>query len=224
MLDPKIFRHDLATLAEQLKGRGFELDTAALAALEEKRKAQQIRCESLQQERNSSAKSIGKAKAQGEDIAPLLAAVESLKADLQEAEAQLHTVQAEWDHLVAGIPNIPDETVPPGLKEDDNVELSRVGDVPSFDFEPKDHVDLGTDLGMLDFDTASKITGSRFVVLKGQLAGLQRALTQFMLITHTQIHGYEEVYVPYMVNRDSLFGTGQLPKFEEDLFLSLIHI
>lgn len=218
MLDPKFFRNDLNHLAEQLKARGFELDVAAIAGLEEKRKTLQVHCESLQQERNASAKNIGKAKAQGEDIAPLLAAVESLKGQLQASETALSALQAELDSLLAGVPNIPDSTVPVGLKEEDNVELTKVGDVPSFDFEPKDHVDLGADLGMLDFDTASKLTGSRFSVMKGPLASLSRALTQFMMNTHIQEHGYEEVYVPYMVNRDSLYGTGQLPKFEEDLF------
>jgi seryl-tRNA synthetase len=218
MLDPKLFRNDIEQLAAQLKARGFTLDVAAFQALEEQRKTLQMRSESLQQERNASAKNIGKAKAQGQDIAPLLAAVDSMKAELQEAESQLANVQEQLDSLMACVPNVPDSSVPAGLKEDDNIEVARVGEPKAFDFEPKDHVDLGAELGMLDFDTASKITGSRFAVIKGQLATLHRALTQFMLNTHTQEHGYEEVYVPYLVNRDSLFGTGQLPKFEEDLF------
>ena len=218
MLDPKLFRNDIEQLAAQLKARGFTLDVAAFQALEEQRKTLQVRSESLQQERNASAKNIGKAKAQGQDIAPLLAAVDSMKAELQDAETQLAKVQEQLDALVAGVPNVPDSSVPAGLKEDDNLEVARVGEPAQFDFEVKDHVDLGAELGMLDFDTASKITGSRFAVIKGQLATLHRALTQFMLNTHTQEHGYEEVYVPYLVNRESLFGTGQLPKFEEDLF------
>lgn len=218
MLDPKLFRQDLAGLAQKLTVRGFQLDVDAIAAFEEKRKDVQQKAERLQQERNVSAKSIGKAKSQGEDIAPLLAAVEDLKSQLQAAEAELNDVQTALDAIFAGVPNVPDETVPAGLSEDDNVEVYRVGDVPTFDFEVKDHVDLGNDLGMLDFDTASKLTGSRFAVMKGKLALMHRALTQFMLTTHTVSHGYEEVYVPYMVNKDSLFGTGQLPKFEEDLF------
>lgn len=218
MLDPKLFRQDLAGLAQKLAARGFTLDVDAIASLEEKRKSVQQTAEQLQQERNASAKSIGKAKSQGEDIAPLLAAVEDLKSQLQAAEAELNEVQNAIEAIFAGVPNVPDETVPAGLSEDDNVEVYRVGEVPSFDFEVKDHVDLGHELGMLDFDTASKLTGSRFAVMKGQLALMHRALTQFMLNTHTVSHGYDEVYVPYLVNKDSLFGTGQLPKFEEDLF------
>lgn len=218
MLDSKLFRNDINQLAAALKGRGYTLDVAAITALEDKRKTLQVSCETLQQTRNASAKSIGKAKAQGQDIAPLLAAVDDVKAQLQQAEAELSQLQHELDAILGGVPNIPDASVPAGLKEEDNVVISSVGEVPVFDFEPKDHVDLGEALGMLDFETASKITGSRFSVMKGPLASLHRALTQFMLNTHTQEHGYEEVYVPYLVNRESLYGTGQLPKFEEDLF------
>lgn len=218
MLDSKLFRNDINQLAAALKGRGYILDVAAITALEDKRKTLQVNCETLQQTRNASAKSIGKAKAQGQDIAPLLAAVDDVKAQLQQAEAELSQLQHELDAILGGVPNIPDASVPAGLKEEDNVVISSVGEVPVFDFEPKDHVDLGEALGMLDFETASKITGSRFSVMKGPLASLHRALTQFMLNTHTQEHGYEEVYVPYLVNRESLYGTGQLPKFEEDLF------
>ncbi|WP_053979974.1 serine--tRNA ligase [Marinagarivorans algicola] len=218
MLDPKLFRNEIDQLAAVLKARGYSLDVAAITALEDKRKTLQVSCEALQQERNASAKNIGKAKAQGQDIAPLLAAVDDMKAKLQQAEAELSQLQNELDAILGGVPNVPHSTVPAGLKEEHNVVVSTVGEVPSFDFEPKDHVDLGEALGMLDFETASKITGSRFAVMKGQLASLHRALTQFMLNTHTQEHGYEEVYVPYIVNRESLYGTGQLPKFEEDLF------
>lgn len=218
MLDPKLFRNDIEHLASQLAARGYTLDVASIQTLEEQRKKLQVHCESLQQERNASAKNIGKAKAQGQDIAPLLAAVDTMKAQLHESETELSALQSKLELLLAGVPNVPDANVPAGLKEEDNVEVSIVGEVPSFDFEPLDHVDLGEKLGMLDFDTASKLTGSRFSVLKGKLALMQRALTQFMLNTHTIEHGYEEAYVPYMVNRDSLYGTGQLPKFEEDLF------
>ncbi len=218
MLDPKLFRNEIDQLAAALKARGYSLDVAAITALEDKRKSLQVSCEALQQERNASAKNIGKAKAQGQDIAPLLAAVDDMKAKLQQAEAELSQLQNELEAILGGVPNVPHSTVPAGLKEEHNVVVSSVGDIPSFDFEPKDHVDLGEALGMLDFETASKITGSRFAVMKGQLASLHRALTQFMLNTHTQEHGYEEVYVPYIVNRESLYGTGQLPKFEEDLF------
>jgi seryl-tRNA synthetase len=218
MLDPKLFRSDIDHLADLLAARGFSLDLQAFTNLEEQRKTLQVRCESLQQGRNASAKTIGQAKARGEDIAPLLAAVDDMKVELQESESGLAAVQGQLDQLVAGVPNIPAESVPAGLSEDDNIEVSRHGEIPTFDFEPKDHVDLGEALGLLDFEAATKITGSRFTVIKGQLACMHRALTQFMLNVHTQTHGYEEVYVPYMVNRSALFGTGQLPKFEEDLF------
>ncbi|MDZ7923200.1 MAG: serine--tRNA ligase [Marinagarivorans sp.] len=218
MLDPKLFRNDIEHLAQALKARGFELDVTTFNQLEEQRKKLQVNCETLQQARNASAKNIGQAKAKGEDIAPLLAAVDSMKAQLSEAETGLADVQNRLDALLAGVPNVPDASVPAGLKEEDNVEVIRVGEIPVLGFDAKDHVDLGEALGMLDFDTASKITGSRFSVMKGPLAMMHRALTQFMLNTHTQQHGYEEVYVPYIVNRESLYGTGQLPKFEEDLF------
>mgnify|MGYP002700155705 FL=1 len=218
MLDPKTVRSDPEHVAEQLKVRGFTLDVAAIEALENQRKSLQINAESLQAERNSRSKNIGKAKAAGEDIAPLLAEVDQLKSDLEAAEKSLHQVQLELETLLSGIPNIPDAEVPAGKTEDDNVEINRWGEARSFDFPIQDHVDLGDKLGLLDFDVAAKITGSRFAVMHGQLAQLHRALIQFMLNSHTVDNGYNEVHVPFIVNSDSLYGTGQLPKFEEDLF------
>lgn len=218
MLDPKTVRSDPERVAEQLKVRGFTLDVAAIEALENQRKSLQVNAESLQAERNSRSKNIGKAKAAGENIAPLLAEVDQLKSDLEVAEKSLHEVQLELEALLSGIPNIPDAEVPAGKTEDDNVEINRWGDARSFDFPVQDHVDLGGKLGLLDFDVAAKITGSRFAVMHGQLAQLHRALIQFMLNTHTVDNGYNEVHVPFIVNSESLYGTGQLPKFEEDLF------
>lgn len=218
MLDPKTVRSDPERVAEQLQVRGFTLDVAAIETLENQRKSLQINAESLQAERNSRSKNIGKAKAAGDDIAPLLAEVDRLKSDLEAAEKSLHQVQLELDTLLSGIPNIPDPEVPAGQTEDDNVEINCWGEVRRFDFPIQDHVDLGDKLGLLDFDVAAKITGSRFAVMHGQLAQLHRALIQFMLNTHTVDNGYSEVNVPFIVNSDSLYGTGQLPKFEEDLF------
>jgi seryl-tRNA synthetase len=218
MLDPKLLRSDLAAVATQLARRGFTLDTAALQALEERRKALQVLTQELQSERNTRSKNIGKAKAAGEDIAPLLKEVEGLGEQLKAGEGELAALQDELNILLMGIPNIPHASVPDGKGEEDNPEIRTWGEPTSFDFEPKDHVDLGEDLGQLDFEIAAKLTGSRFCVMRGPLARLHRALIQFMLDTHTQQHGYNEVYVPYLVNADSLRGTGQLPKFEEDLF------
>ena len=218
MLDPKLIRNDLQSVAEQLKKRQFELDVTALEQLESKRKACQIQTEELQQERNTKSKSIGKAKAAGEDIQPLLAEVSGLGDKLDAAKSELQSIQQQIDSIVMGIPNLLDESVPVGQDENDNIEIRRWGEPRKFDFEAKDHVDLGAKNAWLDFDTASKITGSRYVVMHGQMAKLHRALTQFMLDVHTEEHGYEEVYVPYIVNSDSLKGTGQLPKFAEDLF------
>ena len=222
MIDPKLLRSDLASIAKQLKVKGFDLDCEAFLALESERKALQLEAESLQQERNAYAKSMGKlmgeAKAKGEDVEPLKLKGEKLKNDSAAADAALDDVQVQLDDLVQGIPNLPHESVPAGSDENDNVEVRTWGTPKQFDFDVKDHVDLGAELGGLDFDVAAKITGSRFSQMRGGLASLHRALTQFMLNTHIYQHGYEEVYVPYIVNRDSLFGTGQLPKFEEDLF------
>ncbi len=218
MLDPKLLRSHPEQIAEQLRRRGFELDVARLNRLEAERKQLQVQTQQLQSERNSSARAIGQAKAKGDDIAPLLQAVSDLKARLEAAEERLRELQEEIGEVVMGIPNIPHESVPDGTGEEENVELRRWGEPPRFDFEPRDHVDLGTALGQMDFEAAARMTGSRFTLLSGPLARLHRALIQFMLDLHTSEHGYTEVYVPYLVNSDSLRGTGQLPKFEQDLF------
>ncbi len=218
MLDPKLIRSDLNEVAEQLKKRNFMLDVAVLEDLEHKRKACQVETETLQNERNTKSRSIGKAKAAGKDIQPLLDEVAGLGDKLDAAKADLDDVQQQIDNIIMGIPNLLHDSVPVGKSEDDNVEIRRWGEPGAFDFEVKDHVDLGAANGWLDFETASKLTGSRYVVMHGQMAKLHRALTQFMLDVHTTEHGYTEVYVPYIVNSDSLRGTGQLPKFEEDLF------
>ena len=218
MLDPKLLRNDLEGTAQQLARRGFVLDTKNLQALEERRKSIQKQTQELQAERNSRSKGIGKAKAAGEDIAPLLQEVEGLGEQLKAKEHELANLQEELKSILMGIPNIPHASVPEGKGEEDNPELRKWGTPPRFDFAPRDHVDLGEQLGQLDFETAAKLTGSRFSVMQGPLARLHRALIQFMLDTHTREHGYREVYVPYLVNADSLRGTGQLPKFEEDLF------
>ena len=222
MLDPKKLRNELPQVAEALAKRGFELDINALEALEERRKSVQSKTEQLQAERNSSSKSIGKAKAAGEDIQPLLEAVASLGGQLTEAEAELKEIQQGFEDIVLSMPNMPADDVPAGKSEDDNIEVSLWGEPKSFDFEARDHVELGEALagkgGLMDFEAGSKLTGSRFVVMRGPMARMHRALTQFMLDTHTLEHGYNETYVPYIVNQDSLRGTGQLPKFEEDLF------
>ena len=218
MLDPKLLRTDLERVAELLARRGYTLDTEHLAALETKRKQLQVESQELQNERNTKSKSIGKAKAAGEDIQPLLDEVATLGDRLKAANDGLAEVQTQIADIASGIPNLPHPSVPDGTDENDNREERRWGEPLSFDFEPKDHVDLGAGFGMLDFDAAAKLTGSRFVVMSGALARLHRALAQFMLDVHTQAHGYTEAYVPYMVNADSLYGTGQLPKFAEDLF------
>ena len=218
MLDPKLIRSDISAVAAQLKRRGYDLDVSAIENLEVKRKEYQVHTEQLQSERNTKSKSIGKAKAAGEDIQPLLDEVAGLGESLDNAKAELGDIQEQLDAILMGIPNLPHESVPDGKDEADNVEIRRWGEPRHYDFEIKDHVDVGAGLNTLDFDTASKLTGSRFVVMRGQMAKLHRALTQFMLDLHTSEHGYTEVYVPYIVNSDSLRGTGQLPKFEEDLF------
>ncbi|UCE89508.1 MAG: serine--tRNA ligase [Pseudomonadota bacterium] len=218
MLDPQLIRNDLEGVAAALARRGFQLDVTRLQALEDERKQLQTATQQLQNERNTRSKAIGKAKAQGEDIQPLLDEVAQLGDSLRESEVRLATLQAELNDLLMGIPNLPDAAVPDGRDENDNVEIRRWGEPTPFDFEPKDHVDIGAELGQLDFETAAKITGSRFVVMTGEMARLHRALVQFMLDLHTREHGYTEIYTPYIVNADSLRGTGQLPKFEEDLF------
>ena len=218
MLDPKLIRTQLDSVAAQLRRRGFVLDTARLEQLETERKAIQVRTEELQAERNSSSRSIGKAKAAGEDIQPLLDQVAGLGAQLDTAKQELDVVQEQLNGLLMGIPNIPDDSVPEGDDESKNLEIRRWGEPTVFGFEVKDHVDLGDAVGGTDFDAAAKLSGSRFAVMRGPLARLHRALTQYMLDTHTGEHGYQECYVPYLVNADSLRGTGQLPKFEEELF------
>jgi seryl-tRNA synthetase len=218
MLDPKLLRNDVEQLAAQLARRGFELDLAQLAQLEQERKQAQQEAQELQTERNTRSKNIGKAKAAGEDIAPLLKEIEDLGDSHKAAEARLAQVLEQLNAIALSIPNLPQADVPAGKDENDNEEVARWGEPRQFDFEPKDHVDLGAQLGGMDFETAAKISAARFVTLKGPLARLQRALTQFMLDMHSEQHGYTETYVPYLVNADSLQGTGQLPKFEADLF------
>ncbi len=217
MLDMKLLRQDPGGVAARLARKGHTLDVAAFIRLEEERKRLQGESERLQNERNVKSKAIGRAKSRGEDIAPLLEEVKHLGDSLDRAKADFEAVQGQLRAFLEGIPNLPDGSVPAGEDESSNLELRRWGAIPRFNFEPRDHVDLGAD-GALDFETAAKITGSRFVVLRGVAARLQRALTQLMLDTHTREHGYEEVYVPFIANADSLFGTGQLPKFAEDQF------
>lgn len=218
MLDPRLFRTELDFVTSQLARRNFAFDAEAYAILEARRKDVQIKTQELQNQRNSNAKAIGQAKAKGEDVQPLLDQVAELGNELKAAETELASIQAKMDSLMSGIPNILDAAVPEGKDEDANLEISRWGEPRAFDFEAKDHVDLGAKLQGMDFELGAKIAGSRFVVLNGGLARLQRALIQFMLDTHTAEHGYSEVYVPFLVNAESLRGTGQLPKFADDLF------
>ncbi len=218
MLDPKLLRTDIDAVAKNLAKRGFELDVEQYNKLEEERKAIQVETQELQNERNSSSKSIGQAKARGEDIQPLLDQVADLGSKLDTAKERLNQVMTQLDEIHYGIPNLLDDSVPEGKDESENVEIRRWGEPRQFDFEPKDHVEVGEALNGLDFASAAKIAASRFIVKKGLVAKLHRALIQFMLDLHSKEHGYEEVYVPYMVNAESLTGTGQLPKFEEDLF------
>ncbi|MFW6168724.1 MAG: serine--tRNA ligase [Ralstonia sp.] len=217
MLDIQLLRKDLDAVAARLKLRGFDLDVAAFGALEAERKAIQTRTEELQARRNSLSKQIGVLKGKGEDASGVMAEVSGIGDALKASAAQLDEVQAKLQDLLLAIPNLPHESVPAGNDETQNVEVRRVGTPRAFDFPVKDHVDLGSALG-LDFDAGAKLSGSRFTVLKGQVARLHRALAQFMLDTHTLEHGYTEAYVPYIVNAASMRGTGQLPKFEEDLF------
>ncbi len=217
MLDIKLLRSDPEDLRDRLAIKGYALDVNEFLSLDNERRLAQEETESLQNERNVKSKSIGQAKSKGEDVDGLIKEVGDLGDRLEKAKTTLATVREKFDLILHGIPNIPDESVPAGDNELGNKEIKRFGQPPQFGFEPKDHVDL-TSAGELDFERAAKITGSRYVVIRGKLAGLHRALTQFMLDEHSQNHGYEEVYVPYIVNSGSLFGTGQLPKFEEDLF------
>ncbi|MDY3197691.1 MAG: serine--tRNA ligase [Pseudomonadaceae bacterium] len=218
MLDPKLVRSQPQLIAERLASRGFSLDVAQLEELESRRKSVQTRTESLQAERNSRSKAIGQAKAKGEDIQPLLADVDRMGAELNQAKQELDTIQSELDAILMAIPNLPDESVPVGAGEDENVEVRRWGTPRSMDFEVQDHVSIGEHHGYLDFDTAAKLSGARFALMRGPIARMHRALAQFMLDLHINEHGYEEVYTPYLVQAEALLGTGQLPKFEEDLF------
>lgn len=218
MLDPKLLRNELDQVASKLKVRNYQLDISAINELESKRKSLQVETENLQAERKRKSKEIGAAKAKGEDASAILAEVESFGAKLTQCEQQLSELQTSIKDLQMGIPNIPHSSVPAGDSEDDNVEVRKWGEPTRFDFEPQDHVDLGLAVGGMDFETAAKISGARFSVMYGSLARMHRALIQLMLDTHTQENGYTEAYVPYLVNPDSLKGTGQLPKFEEDLY------
>ena len=218
MIDPKLLRTDPETVARNLARRGYRLDVGALRALEERRKAAQVESDRLRAERNANAKAVGMAKGRGEDVAPLLARGEALTGELAAAERELTLVQEELESWQMGLPNLLHETVPDGSGEADNREVRRWGEPRRFDFEPKDHVHVGERLGGLDFEAAARISGARFAVIRGRLSRMHRALAQFMLDLHSQEHGYTEVYVPYLVQRQALIGTGQLPKFEEDLF------
>ena len=218
MLDHQILRHDLDTTVEALKARGYILDAVAYEALETRRKTLQMEVEDLQSQRNSSAKSIGQAKARGEDIQPLLAAVAKLGDDLKAVEVQFRQVRDEQTAWLLDIPNLAAPDVPAGADESENVELRKWGQVPTFDFQPRDHVELGELHQMMDSEAAAKLAGARFTLLKSSFARLHRALAQFMLDVHTQEHGYTELYVPYLVKGETMQGTGQLPKFSDDAF------
>ena len=218
MLDIQVLRSDLDGVAARLATRGFVLDTVRFGELEAQRKAIQVRTQELQSKRNSSSKLIGQAKAKGEDTTAIMAEVALVGEELKSIEVQLAQLQVALQQMLEGLPNMPHDSVPVGKSEADNIEVRKVGSIPQFGFAVKDHVELGEGLGGLDFETAAKISGARFSLLKGGLARIHRALAQFMLDTHTDQHGYTEVYVPYLVNAESMRGTGQLPKFEEDLF------
>ncbi|WP_114191967.1 serine--tRNA ligase [Edaphovirga cremea] len=218
MLDPNLLRNELDAVAEKLARRGFKLDVDTLRKQEERRKVLQVETENLQAERNARSKSIGAAKARSEDIEPLRQEVNLLGEKLDAAKAELDALQNEISDVALAIPNLPDDSVPAGKDENDNLEVSRWGEPRQYDFEVRDHVSLGEMSGGLDFAAAVKLTGSRFVVMKGQIARMHRALSQFMIDLHTEQHGYLETYVPYLVNHETLYGTGQLPKFGEDLF------
>jgi len=218
MLDPKLLRSDLDSVAETLRIKNYQLDVPGFSQLEERRKALQVDTQNLQGERNSRSRTIGEAKAKGEDIQPLLEQVARLGDQLKSAESELNALQQELDDLLMGMPNLPHASVPAGNSEDDNEEVLRWGEPPAFDFEPRDHIDLGQALGAMDFERAARLSGARFVTMTGSLVTLQRALIQFMINQHILEHGYTEAYAPYLVNAATLTGTGQLPKFKEDLF------
>ena len=221
MLDIQALRNDLDAVVAQLKTRGCAFDAARFTALEQERKTVQTRTQDLQAKRNNASKQIGMAKAKGEDVSAIMAEVAGLGDQLKADEARLGELQKELQDMLLNVPNLPHATVPQGKSEEDNVEVRRIGTPRVFDFEIKDHADVGAPLG-LDFDTGAKLSGARFTLMRGQIAKLHRALAQFMLDMQTDHHGYTECYTPYMVNAESLIGTGQLPKFEEDLF-SLNH-
>lgn len=218
MLDPKLLRTNLDEIARQLARRGFKLDATALTVLEEKRKRVQVIAQQFQGERNAKSRMIGAAKSRGEDASRLMQEVANIGAALMQSENELAQIQNDIGEIALGIPNIPHDSVPDGKDETENREIRRWGEPRKYEFTPREHIELGEALGMLDFDTAAKISGARFVVMNGPLAHLHRALIQFMLDLHTREHGYTETYAPYLVNAESLRGTGQLPKFEQDLF------
>ena len=218
MLDSKLLRSDLDSVVEKLKVKNFDFDADAFRQLEEQRKSLQVSTENLQSERNSRSRTIGEAKSRGEDIQPLLDEVSSLADQLKSAEAELAALQTTLDDLLSGVPNIPDASVPAGNSEDDNIEVLSWGEQPQFDFTARDHIELGEMLGGMDFERAAKLSGARFVTMTGALVTLHRALIQFMIDQHIRQHGYTETYTPYLVNAATLYGTGQLPKFKEDLF------
>ena len=218
MLDPKLLRSDLDQVVEKLKIKNFDFDADEFRKLEEERKRLQVSTQNLQGERNSRSRAIGDAKGRGEDIQPLLDEVASLGDQLKAAEAELEALQSNLDALLSGIPNIPDESVPAGNSEDDNIEVMTWGEIPKFDFVVRDHIDIGEALGGLNFERAAKLSGARFVSMTGPLVSMHRALIQFMINQHILHHGYTEAYTPYLVNANALYGTGQLPKFEQDLF------
>ena len=221
MLDSKYLRQDVEQTAARLAARGYELDVAKVTELEEQRKTLQVKTQELQSQRNASAKAIGQAKAKGEDAQPLLDAVANLGSELDATKKAQDEVLNAINDIALAIPNLPDESVPEGADEDDNVEILTWGTPKKYDFEVKDHVDVGQDLNGLDFEMGVKISGARFTVMRGQVARMHRALTQFMLDTHADKNGYTEMYVPYLVNSASLYGTSQLPKFAGDLFHTL---
>lgn len=218
MIDPKLFRNELDSVIANLARRGMQFDKQSYLDLEEQRKSLQVKTQSLQNDRKVRSKSIGKAKAAGEDVQPLLDEVAKMGKELDDTKTGFDEVQAKLDELFQGLPNLISDQVPDGKSEDDNQEVRKWGDIPQFNFKPLDHTELGEKIGGIDFATSAKLSGSRFVVMKSGIARMHRALIQLMLDTHTEEHGYEETYVPYLVNPESLFGTGQLPKFAEDLF------
>ena len=218
MLDSKILRSDLDMVVAKLKIKNFDFDVAAFSLLEEQRKSLQVSTQKLQGERNSRSRAIGDAKAKGDDIQPLLDDVANLGDQLKTAEAELSELQTRLDGVLLDVPNLPHDSVPAGNSEADNIEVLRWGELPEFDFEPRDHIDLGQALDGMDFERAAKLSGARFVTMTGALVTLHRALIQFMINQHILQHGYTETYAPYLVNEATLIGTGQLPKFKEDLF------